>query len=189
MSRVYQLILIALMICLSWLGMQIVHELGHVLFAWTCGETVHRVVLHPLVLSRTDTSHDRNPIFVAWGGPVLGVLLPLVAFGISNGVRPKLSFLFQFFAGFCLVANGAYLGVGVFEGVGDAGDLIRYGAPRWMLVIFGLVCVPLGLFLWNGLGRHFGLGKSRAVVDRRTSLCVLGLTLTIILIEILVDSR
>jgi peptidase M50B-like protein len=189
MGRLYQLILIASMICLSWLGMQIVHELGHVLLAWACGETVHRVVLHPLVLSRTDASQNRHPILVAWGGPALGAFLPLVAFGISRRVRPRHSYMFQFFAGFCLVANGAYLGVGAFERVGDAGDLIRFGAPRWMLIIFGLVCVPLGLFLWNGLGRHFGLGVQRGAVDRRTALCVFGLTLTIILIEILVDSR
>jgi hypothetical protein len=189
MGRLYQLMLIGSTICGSWLGMQIVHELGHVLLAWLGGETVQRVVLHPLVLSRTDSSHNRYPMLVVWGGPVLGVLLPLGAFGISRRVRPGVSYLFRFFAGFCLVANGAYLGVGVFERVGDAGDLLRFGVPRWTLFVFGLVCAPLGLFLWNGLGCKFGLGDPKGVVDRRNAWCVLGLTLTIILFEILVDSR
>jgi Peptidase M50B-like len=176
MSRFYQLMLI-------------VHELGHVMLAWLGGETVQRVVLHPLVLSQTDSSHNRHPMLVVWGGPVLGLLFPLGAFGISRRVRPGVSYLFRFFAGFCLVANGAYLGVGAFERVGDAGDLLRFGAPRWTLVVFGLVCVPLGLFLWHGLGRKFGLGDSRDAVDGRTAFCVQVLTLSIILIEILVDSR
>src|SRR5437867_3762034 len=67
-----QAVLIAATLGLSWLGMQIVHELGHVLLAWASGETVDRVVLHPLVISRTDVSHARHPLLVAWGGPVLG---------------------------------------------------------------------------------------------------------------------
>jgi hypothetical protein len=76
MDRLYQAILIASILGLSWLGMQVVHEAGHVLVAWAGGETVYRVVLHPLAISRTDTSHDRHPLLVVWGGPVLGVLLP-----------------------------------------------------------------------------------------------------------------
>jgi predicted Zn-dependent protease len=38
----------------SWLGMQAVHELGHVLGAWWTDGDVSRVVLHPLSISRTD---------------------------------------------------------------------------------------------------------------------------------------
>lgn len=63
-----------------------------------------------------------------------------------------------------------YLGIGGFTGVGDAGDLLRYGAPRWTLVAFGLAAVPLGLFLWNGLGPYFGLGAAKGRVSRRAAL-------------------
>jgi len=28
-------------------------------------------------------------------------------------------------------------------------------------VAFGVIAFPLGLFLWSGLGTHFGLGKAR----------------------------
>ena len=181
--------LIASTFVLSWLGMQAVHELGHVLGARASGETVSKVVLHPLVISRTDASHERHPLRVVWGGPILGSLLPLVVLGISRLIRPGDSSLFQFFAGFCLVANGLYLGVGSFGGVGDAGDLIRYGAPRWTLFAFGLACVPLGLSLWNGLGRHYGLGRSSGKVDRKAAVATLGLVLIVVLVEFLVDSR
>jgi hypothetical protein len=55
-DRLFQVILIAATLCLSWLGMMIVHELGHVLLAWASGETIFKVVLHPLAISRTDVS-------------------------------------------------------------------------------------------------------------------------------------
>jgi hypothetical protein len=51
-------------------------------------------------------------------------------------IRSRYSYLPRFFAGFCLIANGIYLGVGSFSGVGDAGDLLRYGAPRGTLIAF-----------------------------------------------------
>ena len=73
--------------------------------------------------------------------------------------------------------------------MGDAGDLLRYGAPRWTLIAFGLVCVPAGLFLWHGLGPHFGLGEAKGRVDRRAAVGTLGLLLVVVLIEILLDRR
>ena len=137
-GRLLQVTLIASTLGLGWLGMQVVHELGHVASAWAGGEVVERVVLHPLAISRTDTTHDRHPLLVIWGGPVLGTVLPLGVLGISKLLLPGPAYLIRFFAGFCLIANGAYLGVGSFDGVGDAGDLLRYGAPRWSLIAFGL---------------------------------------------------
>jgi hypothetical protein len=187
--RLSQIRLIASTFGVCWLGMQIVHESGHVACAWAGGETVSRVVLHPLALSRTDVTHDRHPLLVIWGGPILGSLLPLGALGLSKLARARVIYLFRFFAGFCLIANGAYLGVGGFSGVGDAGDLLRYGAPPWMLVAFGLLCMPLGLSLWNGLGPHFGLGPSKGEVGRRDSLGMLVLLLIVVSVEILVGIR
>jgi hypothetical protein len=189
MNRLFQIMLIASTLVLCWLGMQAVHELGHVLCAWAGGETLSKVVLHPLAISRTDVTHDRRPLLVIWGGPILGSLLPLVALTVTKLIRTGLSYLAQFFAGFCLVANGVYLGVGSFGGVGDAGDLIRYGAPRWTPIVFGLACVPMGMSLWNGLGTHYGLGRSRGEVDRRAALGTLGLVLIVVLVEIYIGSR
>ena len=162
-GRLPQAVLVASTLMLSWLAMQAVHEAGHVLAAWASGEAVHRVVLHPLAISRTDVTHDRHPRIVAWGGPVVGATLPLGMFALAR--RRRLSYLLRFFAGFCLVANGAYLGVGAFDGVGDAGDLLRFGASRWSLVAFGLAAAPSGLALWHGLGPHFGLAPARGDVE------------------------
>ncbi len=187
--RTYQFTLIASVLGLSWLGMQIVHELGHVCSAWAVGERVDRVVLHPLTISRTEASLDRHPLLVVWGGPLLGVLLPLAALAVTERVVTRWSYLFRFFAGFCLIANGAYLGVGSFDGVGDAGDLLRHGAPHWSLIAFGLVTGPAGLFLWHGLGPRFGLGKARGLVDRRAAVVTLGLLLIVVVAEVLVRSR
>ncbi|SIO56917.1 hypothetical protein SAMN05444166_5316 [Singulisphaera sp. GP187] len=189
MVRLYQITLIVSTLALCWLGMQVVHETGHVLTAWGSGERVDRVVLHPLTISRTDATHGRHPLIVIWGGPILGTLLPPCVSALSKLARSGLTYLFRFFAGFCLIFNGAYLGVGSFEGVGDAGDLLRHGASRWTMIAFGLICVPSGLFLWHGLGPHFGLGESKGRVDRWAALGSLGLLLGVVLIEVVFDSR
>src|SRR3954453_20257592 len=98
--------------------MQAVHELGHVLCAWAGGERVDRVILHPLTISRTDASHDRHPLLVVWGGPLLGSALPLIVLPFARTSPPAPASLLRFFAGFCLLANGLYLGIGSFEGIG-----------------------------------------------------------------------
>jgi hypothetical protein len=73
----HQVILIASTLLGSWLGMQAVHELGHVAGAWLTGGRVEKVVLHPLTISRTDLAHNPAPLLVVWAGPTVGVLLPL----------------------------------------------------------------------------------------------------------------
>ena len=60
---------------------------------------------------------------------------------------------------------------------------MREGCPRWILVLFGMIAFPLGLFLWNGLGPHFGLGKAGGTVDRRVAVVVFGATVTAIILE------
>jgi hypothetical protein len=160
MCRTSQIILILSSLLGSWLGMQAVHEAGHVLGAWLTGGHVARVVLHPLAISRTDLTTNPRPLAVAWSGPIGGVVLPLLIWGVMAGLRVPGAFLARFFAGFCLVANGAYLGLGSVGRVGDAGDIIRLGSPAWLLWSFGAVAAPLGLRLWHGQGPHFGLRRS-----------------------------
>src|SRR5688572_29401782 len=124
MARLHQPVLIASALLASWLGMQAVHELGHVLGAWATGGRVERVVLHPLTISRTDLVENPRPLAVTWAGPVFGVLAPLVPWGITAGHRMPGAFVLRFFAGFCLLANGLYIGVGSLDGIGDCGDLL-----------------------------------------------------------------
>jgi hypothetical protein len=166
MSRLHQCILILATLTVSWLGMQAVHELGHVVGAWSSGGKVAEVMLQPATISYTRLAENPNPLLVVWMGPLVGVALPLVALAIVRGAKLPGWYLIQFFAGFCLVANGAYLAFGSFSRIGDAGDMMRYGTPIALLWSFGLITIPLGLWLWNGLGPYFGLGSSHGQVNR-----------------------
>ncbi len=73
----YQYLLIISTLLLSWFGMMIMHELGHCLHAWLGGGAVARVVLHPLAISRTDCPVNLHPLLTAWGGPLIGSVLPI----------------------------------------------------------------------------------------------------------------
>jgi hypothetical protein len=137
-----------------WFGIQAVHELGHIFAAWSSGATVERVVLLPI--SRTDTANVKHPLFVHGAGAVFGAILPLLLWLLVRSLRLKTAYLFRFFAGFCLIANGAYIGCDFsVTGPTDAGLLIEQGANRLFLVLFGILCVSGGLFLWHGQSRFF----------------------------------
>jgi hypothetical protein len=184
MRRLPQVILIAASLALVWLGLQIVHELGHVLGAWTTGGEVKRVILHPLAISLTDVSPNPHPLAERWAGPAVGVLLPLGFLAMVWRCDRTTRDLFRFFAGACLIANGLYLAIGSFGRVGDAGDLLRHGAPIWTLWVFGLVAVPAGLCLWNGVGETFGFGASRGAVSIRATIVVVALLLLVVALEL-----
>jgi hypothetical protein len=99
--------------------------------------------------------------------------------------RMPATYLLRFFTGFCLIANGAYLGAGSLIGAGDAGDLLRHGAAIWQLWTFGILTAPFGLYLWHGQGAHFGLGKARGKVQPVAAYIVLSLLLALVAAEIL----
>ena len=189
MKRFHQWLLIGSILPLSWLGMMAVHEFGHVLGAWYTGGTVRKVVLHPLTISRTDLSHNPEPLVVTWAGPVLGVLLPLAAFGAAAGLRLPGAYLLRFFAGFCLIANGGYIGGGSFDRLGDARDLQRHGAPLWQLWAFGLLTVVAGLLLWHRLGPHFGLGKGGGRVSPGAAYACLIMLAAVVTAEVFVGGE
>ncbi|MCA9206214.1 MAG: M50 family metallopeptidase [Planctomycetales bacterium] len=145
---------------LCWLGMMAVHEAGHAIGARYTGGEVTKIVVHPLTISRTDVSPNPHPLIVVWAGPILGCVLPLLAWIIWRTARIPASYLPRFFAGFCFVANGTYIGVGVFSRAGDAGEMLRYGSPIWSSCLFGAMASVVGLVLWHNLGGHFGFRDS-----------------------------
>ncbi len=151
----------------SWLAMQAVHELGHVVAALISGGSVAQVVLHPATISRTDLAANPHPLLVAWAGPIIGIAVPLLLWGLAVAFRFSAAFVPRFFAGFCLIANGLYIGGGSFSGVGDCGEMLRHGSSPWQLWLFGAVASPLGLWLWHGLAPQFGLGPEAQPVSRR----------------------
>jgi hypothetical protein len=169
MNRSMQVLLMGSAAGFCWLGMMAVHELGHVLSLWLTGGTVERVVLHPLEISRTDPGENPRPLFVAWGGALWGCGIPLAALLLTRAVAPRHAYLAALFAGFCLIANGAYLAADALVRGGDARTLIQHGAPPWLPLAVGVPAVVLGLYLWNGLGPAFGLGEAAGRVDRRAA--------------------
>ena len=183
--RLYQLLLIASIAAFCWLGMMVVHELGHAMTLGASGGTVTRVVLHPLGISRTDPGKNPHPLFVAWGGAVLGSLLPLFFVVIFRRVAARYCYLASFFAGYCLIANGAYLVGGAIYKGGDAVPLLDLQWPVWPMAVAGIPAVILGLYLWNGLGPHFGLGHARGQVDRRAAVAIAIALVVLVLTELL----
>jgi len=189
MRRAEQLALIITFLGFSWLAMQAVHEFGHALAAWVTGADVTKVALHPFTLSRTDLGHNPHPSLVVWAGPVVGSVLPLTVFLIAKVLRSPGLYLFRFFAGFCLVANGVYIGAGPSEGGADTAVMMLHGSPRWLLMLFGLFTAGLGLYLWHRQGRYFGLGVAKGRVDRKAAIVSALLFLSIVGIELVINSR
>lgn len=167
-SQLASRLLIVLFLPCCWLAMQTVHEFGHVTAVWVVGAELKRVVLNPLEFSRTDFASNPQRHITVWAGPLVGVLLPFILWAVLAQCRMAVAFLARFFAGFCLIANGAYLGVGWTIRAGDAGMLVQEGSPAWCLVAFGFACVSAGLACWHGQGAHFGIGPERKPVEWRT---------------------
>jgi hypothetical protein len=153
-------------IAASWLGMTALHELGHVANAWMTGGDVVEVELPPRGLGHTRVWPNPRPLLVAWGGAWWGTLLPLLAWlALRRGSRTRGPA--TFFAGLCLIANGAYLAAGAYLGDADAADdaheLLRHGAANWQLLAFGVPAMVAGFCLWHCLGPRFGLSRKTYV--------------------------
>lgn len=171
---------------LCWLAMMAVHEAGHVLGAWLTGGTVERVVLHPFTISRTDLTVNPHPVLVAWAGPLFGAWLPVLCWRIWRTASARSAHAARWFAGFCAIANGAYLGIGSLAGDGDAEDLLREGVAAWQLIVFGLLAVTVGLWLWHGLGKSFG-GSAISARGRWVSpMIAIAVLLVLVIIELAV---
>jgi hypothetical protein len=137
----------------SWLAMMAVHESGHVLAAWVGGGRVRGVILPFVGFSRTDVDPNPEPRLELWGGPLWGSVVPLAAWLLLRKKLPRmLAIQLGFFTGLCLVANGAYLGIGWTMRAGDAAELIKLHTPMWVLIATGAPMYVLGLFIWHTLG-------------------------------------
>lgn len=156
--RPSQVVLIAGLIAFCWPMMMLVHETGHVIGAWATGGHVQRFVWHPLVMSRTDVEPNPSPKIEVWAGPIVGAALPALLAALAAALRLKTSYLFVAFAGFCLLANGLYIGWGTVDPAGDAREMIRLGVPRGLMFAFGLVATLSGLWLLDRVSPMLGFG-------------------------------
>ena len=189
MDRFHQVLFAVSLVALSWLAMMVVHELGHVVGAIVTGGTVQRVVLHPLAISRTEVAPNPRPETVVWLGPIVGCVLPLALFAIVPRRFTTLHNVARFFAGFCLVANGTYIALGCFSAVGDCGEMLRTGTPLWVMLCYGAATIPLGFYLWNGLGSPAHFLKNSTLVAAKTAYMTLGVLLVVVVAELALFPR
>lgn len=136
----------------AWLWMMIVHETGHVIFAWMTGGTVERVWIPLAGISWTQLSTNPNPVAVAWGGFIVGSLLPVAVWGTVAALRLRIEPGLRFFASFCLLANGAYMASALGYPVGDVEDILAFGGARWPLMLAGPIAVVSGLAVLGQAG-------------------------------------
>jgi hypothetical protein len=125
-----------------------IHELGHIVSAWFSQGAVEKVVLVPWKFSQTVITGSNNPLMDVWAGPALGVLIPVVIW-VSLKKFKKENFYIGVFTGFCLLANGLYIGVGWIDKVGDTGDILNHNGSVASMVAFGLICSIYGFYIWH----------------------------------------
>ncbi len=145
--------------------MMLVHESGHVAGAIASGGTIRKVIWHPSVISRTDVEPNPHPLIEVWAGPLVGSIVPVIFAWMTTFFRLRIAYLLWTFAGFCLIANGAYIGTGAAKPVGDALELLDYGMPRWPLAAFGIAAVSAGLWIWHRVSPRFGFGAVPTAID------------------------
>ena len=189
MQRFHQFVCVASLSGLSWFAMMAVHEFGHVVGALATGGTVERVVLHPLTISRTDVSPNPNPSIVVWLGPILGCIIPTAVWWFIPQRFAVSRNLAMFFAGFCLLANGAYIAVGSFDRVGDCGVMLQHGSPLWTLLLFGILTIPAGFYLWHRLGSVKQFLADPSLVDPIVAYTLFGALIVMLALEFTISPR
>lgn len=133
------IVLVAL-VAASWCVMVVTHELGHLIAGWAGGGTLQRADLAPWTLPYSVFDPDPRPLLTLWGGPVAGVLIPLL---IAAMVRRQ---WIWFIAWFCVLANGAYLALAWVsnEPTLDAARLLRHGAHPATIAAYCFVTIIPG---------------------------------------------
>jgi len=131
----------------------------------------------------------KNP-FLICVYPCLSVAFPFSSFSAANGyvfatVIPRhyslLRNVAKFFAGFCLFANGTYIAIGSFEGVGDCREMLRSGTPVWAMIAFGAVAIPAELYQWHRLGTLRNFFYDHSTISQTVAFTVFGILVVIAL--------
>jgi len=188
MQRFRQFLFVVSLLALSWFMMMAVHELGHVVGAFMTQGTVDRVVLHPLMISRTDVSPNPHPLIVVWLGPIVGCIIPIAGWNLVPRRATTVRKIAMFFAGYCLVANGGYISLGSFDHVGDCGVMLQSGSPMWTLFAFGVLTISAGFYIWHRLGSFKRFLSDPSLVDSGTVRVLLFALVLVIMSEMMFSS-
>jgi hypothetical protein len=178
LRRCHQILLVVSILWLSWLTMMLVHECGHVLGALATRGQVRRVVWHPAVISRTDVRPNPHPLIEVWAGPIFGSAVPFVVAAAASLLRLRVAYLSWVIAGFCLIANGAYIAIGASHPIGDAQELVAHGMARWPMGVFGSIAVATGFWIWHRVSPRLGFGPLPAEISARHAYLTLAVAAT-----------
>jgi len=153
-------------------GLNLLHELGHVLAFRLTGASVDRVVIHPFGLSYVQSpSSLTHPVFVFAAGMLFSVAVGLLLVALARYVGSAWIAPVLVTGVCCVLGNGVYYLVTIFlRARGDATKLVSLGVS-WSLVVEIALCLALGglvlsLYLLPavGLRRSHGLLMRLAVV-------------------------
>lgn len=90
-------------------------------------------------------------------------------------LRLRTAYLVWVIAGFCLIANGAYIGFGTIRPIGDAEELIAHGMPRGPMAAFGLLAFAGGFWIWDRISPRFGFGTAPAEISAWHAYVIFGI--------------
>ena len=128
-----RIVRVALLLVASWCVMTVTHEAGHIMGGWCCGGTLQAADLWPWHLPYSIFDPDPKPLVTLWGGPILGIGIPI---GLAYIIRTNWA---RFIANFCVLANGSYIATAWLSGDRylDTQRLIEFGASP---ITIGLYC-------------------------------------------------
>jgi hypothetical protein len=182
MQFVRQSIFAVITLLLAWVTMTTTHELGHVIGALLTGGHICEVRLTPWTISSTLVDPNPHPGTVVWSGPLIGCLIPAGVAGVrfSSNIATKL--LLRWLAGFCLIANGAYIAFGSFEGIGDCRAMYQTGTSQITMLLFGTAAILSGMLIWHRLGNlQLLLRRSQLITIRLIAGVGVSLALVVML--------
>lgn len=128
------------LLALSWFVMTQVHEWGHIVAGICSGGKLVSYDLIPWHLPYSFFEPNPHPLFTLWCGPILGVVLPLLAACL---IRHPYAW---FVSHFCCAANGSYLALAWISGdrLLDTPKLLEHGASPWSIIGYCLITLSLG---------------------------------------------
>ena len=120
--------------------MTFVHEAGHVVCGWASGATLTAVDLRPWRMPYSLYQPDPHPLITLWGGPLLGVLVPVA---LAWLIRKNWGW---FIAHFCTLANGGYIALAWASGDRylDTTKLLEHGAHPASIAVYCAVTIACG---------------------------------------------
>ena len=142
--------------------MTTVHELGHIICGLGFGGTLTETDLLPWHLPYSFFEPDPHPLVTLWGGPILGVLIPVA---LALVIRTN---WMGFIANFCVLANGAYIAIAWASGDRhlDTPKLLEHGAHPISIALYCLLTIGFG---YVGFRRQCVLVLSPAPLQNTTN--------------------